>query len=414
MENKKGFLKNYSFSLLLIASIAVGAGVGAILQGKAAVLKPFGDVFLNLLFTAVVPLVFFSIASSVAGMSDLHRLGKIMGWMILLFIATGILSALLMVFGVKVYPPVLDGKPLLALPETIQQTLNGAQLVRVFTVPDFIQLFSKQNMLALIIFALLVGLGASLAREEGKPFVHFLVSGNKVMMRVIQLIMFYAPVGLGAYFAYLVGTFGAGLLGSYLRVIILYYPIALLYFFIGFSLYVWLAAGRRGFVGFWGNMLTPSLTAWGTGSSLATVPVNLEAADRIGVPKDISRIVIPIGATIHMDGTCLAAILKIALLFSFFGMKFAGVGTIATAVGIALLSGMVMSGIPGGGFLGELLIVTLYGFPLEALPLISMVGTLVDPPATAVNAVGDNVCSMLVARILGGPRWIEKGAKEVP
>ena len=186
MRPQNGFLKNYAFSLLLIVSITAGAWLGSLLQGKAAVLKPFGDIFLNLLFTAVVPLVFFSISSAIAEMSDLHRLGKIMGWMILLFIVTGVLSALLMVVGVKFYPPILSGQPLLQLPETVQQTMTGAQWVRAFTVPDFIHLLSKQNMLALIVFAMLVGLGASLAREEGKPFVHFLVSGNKVMMRVIK------------------------------------------------------------------------------------------------------------------------------------------------------------------------------------------------------------------------------------
>lgn len=403
---KKNFFKHYSFSILLIISILIGAGLGLILKERAVALKPLGDIFLNLLFTAVVPLVFFSISSAIAGMSDLQRLGRIMGWMIFVFVLTGVISASLMILGVKIYPPVLmDGKPLLPLPETAGQCMTSTKLVSAFTVPDFVHLFSKQNMLALIVFALLVGLATSLAREEGKPFVNFLVSANKVMMRVIHLILFYAPVGLGAYFAYLVGTLGPQLLGSYLRVVTLYYPLALLYFFIGFSIYVFLAGGQKGFSVFWRNILTPSLTAWGTGSSIATIPSNLEAADRIGVPKDISRIVIPIGATIHMDGTCLGAILKIALLFSFFGKPFMGFETYATAVGIALLSGMVMSGIPGGGFLGELLIVTLYGFPVEALPLISMVGTLIDPPATMVNAVGDNVCSMLLARILGKKNW---------
>jgi len=233
-------------------------------------------------------------------------------------------------------------------------------------------------------------------------------------MRVIRLIMYYAPVGLGAYFAYLVGTLGPELLGSYLRVVALYYPLALVYFFIGFSLYAFLAAGKKGVASFWGNILVPSLTAWGTGSSLAAVPVNLEAADRIGVPRDVSRVVIPVGATIHMDGTGMGAILKISLLFAFFGIPFGGIGTIATAIGIAILSGMVMSGIPGGGFLGELLIVTLYGFPVEALPVISMVGTLVDPPATMVNATGDNVCSMLISRILNGRKWMKPPIDHIP
>jgi len=403
--NKMRFFKSYSFSLTLLFSIALGAGLGLVFKEKIAFVKPLGDIFLNLLFTAVVPLVFFSISSAVAEMSDLHRLGKIMGWMVLIFIATGILSSLLMILGVTLFPPVLGNHPALSMPAGLEAIKNVGDILKAFTVPDFAHLLSKQNMLALIVFAMLTGLAASLAKEDGKPFASFLVSANKVMMKVIHLIMFYAPVGLGAYFAYLVGTLGPELLGSYLRVVAVYYPLAIVYFFAGFSIYAFLAGGREGFKRFWGNILTPALTAWGTGSSLATVPANLEAADKISVPKDISRIVIPIGATIHMDGTCMAAIVKISLLFTFFGMPFAGVGTIVTAIGIAILSGMVMSGIPGGGFLGELLIVTLYGFPPEALPLISMVGTLVDPPATMVNSTGDTVVSMLLSRILG-KKWL--------
>ncbi|MFH1799563.1 MAG: dicarboxylate/amino acid:cation symporter [Candidatus Omnitrophota bacterium] len=405
---KNRFLKNYFFSFILLCSIALGAGLGVLFKEKIAFVKPLGDIFLNLLFTAVVPLVFFSISSAIAEMSDLRRLGKIIGGMLFIFIATGILSSLLMVLGVKIFPPVMTSHPALNLPAEVVQTKTFGDILKAFTVPDFAHLLSKQNILALIVFAILVGLAASLAKEDGKPFVSFLSSANKVMMKVIHLIMFLAPVGLGAYFAYLVGTLGADLLGSYLRAVAIYYPLAILYFFIGFSIYAFLAGGRDGFKRFWGNIFTPALTAWGTGSSLAAVAANLEAADKIGVPKDISRIVIPIGATVHMDGTCMSAILKIALLFAFFGMPFAGAGTIVTAIGIAILSGMVMSGIPGGGFLGELLIVTLYGFPAEALPLISMVGTLVDPPATMVNASGDTVVSMLLARVLGSPNFLTK------
>jgi Na+/H+-dicarboxylate symporter len=228
------------------------------------------------------------------------------------------------------------------------------------------------------------------------------------MMKVISYIMWYAPIGLGAYFAYLVGVLGPELLGAYLKAISLYYPIAILYFFISFSIYAYWAGGKKGFKTFWANILTPSLTALGTGSSIATIPSNLEAADKIGIPKDISRIVIPIGSTIHMDGSCLSAVLKISLLFGLFQMSFTGWETYLGAIGVALLSGIVMSGIPGGGFLGELMIVTLYGFPPEALPIISMVGTLVDPPATMVNAIGDNVASMMTARALHGKRWMNQ------
>ena len=139
---------------------------------------------------------------------------------------------------------------------------------------------------------------------------------------------------------------------------------------------------------------------------MATIPANLEAANKTGVPKDISEVVIPIGATIHMEGSCLAAILKIAFLFGLFQMNFSGLETIATAIGIALLVVVVVSGIPGGGTIGELLIISIYGFPLEAFPIITMIGTLVDAPATMLNAIGDNVSSMIVARMLGGKNWM--------
>jgi len=218
--------------------------------------------------------------------------------------------------------------------------------------------------------------------------------------------MFYAPIGLGAYFAYLIGVLGPQILGTYARAMTIYYPVALAYFLIGFSFYVFLAAGIKGLKTFWPNIMPAAMTALATCSSMATIPVNLEVAERVGVPRDIREMVIPIGSTIHMDGSCLSAVLKTAVLFGLFHMNFSTPWAMVTAVGVALLSGTVMSGIPAGGFLGELMIVTLYGFPIIAMPIISMIGTLVDPPATMVNAIGDNVSSMLVARILGGKNWM--------
>lgn len=406
MKFKSAFLKNYGFSLVLIAFILAGALLGFVLKEKAVVVKPLGDIFLNLLFTSVVPLVFFSISSAVAGMSNLTRLGKILGWMIAIFVITGIISSTLMVIGVKMFPPAEGIKIALSANVNPETPKISEQIVRTFTVPDFADLLSRKNMLPLILFSLFVGLATSACGERGRAFAQFLLAGNAVMGKMISYLMLYAPIGLGAYFAYIVGNFGPQLLGSYFRVMVVYYPIALVYFFGGFSVYAYWAAGEKGVKTFWKNIIPASLTAWATGSSLATIPVNLEAAEKTGVPKDIREVVIPVGATIHMDGSCLAAILKIALLFGLFQMDFSGFTTIATAIGVALLAGTVISGIPAGGMLGELLIVTLYGFPLEALPIITMVGTIVDPPATMVNAVGDNVAGMMVSRVMGGKNWM--------
>ena len=404
------FLKNYSFSLVLIGSIILGTALGAFLGEQAVLLKPLGDLFLNMLFTIVVPIVFFSMASAMAGMRDGKRLGRILGWMIVIFIVTALVSSLCMLATIKIFSPTDGITLILDQPPAMDQRSLGEQIVQAFTVPDFGLLLSRKNMLALIVVSILVGLSAAAIGEKAKPFSDFLRAGSAVMSKMLSYVMLYAPIGLGAYFAYLVGRFGSELLGSYFRVIVIYYPMALLYFFIGFTCYAWIGGGWPGTKSFWRNIISPSITAWATGSSVATIPSNLEAAERIGIPEDIREVVIPIGATIHMEGSCMAAIMKIAVLFGLYQMDFSGADVLVKAVGIAILSGVVMSGIPSGGFLGELLIVTLYGFPIEALPLISMMGTFVDPPATMVNAVGDNVSSMMIARITEGKNWIQTKA----
>jgi len=312
-----------------------------------------------------------------------------------------------MIAAVKIFP-IGEGMQLEAFPGYEPQKIDVLQqIVKALTVSDFSDLFSKKNMLALILFSMLTGLATSMSGEKGKPFAQFLRSALVVMEKVMSFIMFYAPIGLSAYFAYLIGSFGPQLFGSYFKGIVLYYPVALGYFFVFFSIYACLAGGLTAFKNFWGNIIPVAVTSWGTGSSIATIPVNLKAAEDIGTPQDIRELTIPIGATIHMDGSCMAAILKIAFLFGIFGMSFSGPQAIFSAIGVAIVAGVVISGIPSGGMLGELMIVTLFGFPIEALPMITMIGVLVDPPATMVNATGDNVVSMMIARILGGKNWMK-------
>jgi len=399
--NVKIFLKQWRFTLVLMCSVIAGALLGYFIGPKAVNFKPLGDIFLNLLFTAVVPLVFFSLASAIASNTDLKRLGRMAGLMLAVFIITGITSSFLMIFAVKALDPAKDLKLELAQPEVQETDSLAEKIVSTVSVGDFSNLLSRRNILALMVFSILTGLASQAAGDKGRPFREFLISGAAVMGQSIKLIMYYAPIGLGAYFAYLVGVFGPQLVSSYARVVALYYPVAALYFVFGFSIYAFVAAGRKGVRGFWTHIPPVALTALGTGSSLAALPANLESAKRIGVPEDVREIVLPIGATIHMDGSCLAAILKIAVLFSLFGREFAGIDTLASAIGISILCGVVMSGIPGGGFLGEALIVSLYGFPLEALPIISMLGTLVDPIATMINSSGDTIAAMIVTRFLG-------------
>jgi Na+/H+-dicarboxylate symporter len=388
------------FALLLLLSLGVGCWAGLHLGARTAALKPFGDLFLNLLFTCAVPLVFFSISSTFAGMKDLKHLSSVLAWMVLIFVVTGLIAAALMIAVVTSLPFSGEGWPALTGAEVISDPpslLDG--LVGAISVSDFTDLFSRRHMLALIIFAAFLGLAVSRLDERGRSIASFLRAASEAMVKLVSFVMLYAPIGLGAYFAYVVGQLGADVLDSYVQALAIYYPVSLAYFVIALSVYAYWGGGVRGLKRFWPAILTPAFTAFGTGSSVAAIPANLKAADQIGTPRDVSEIVIPVGATVHMDGTCLSAILKIAFAFAVTGQTFSGAETLLMAAGVALLSGVVMSGIPGGGFLGEVLIVGVYGFPPEILPMLAMIGVLVDPPATMVNAAGDNAAAMMLARL---------------
>ena len=398
---------NYRFPLTIIISIMLGSVIGVIMGEDATILAPLGDIFLNLMFTAVVPLVFATIASAVGNMTNMKRLGKILGYMLLVFVATGLIAAVVIIVAVKIFPPALGVTIGLQTGEAGQTVSLAQRLVEAVTVSDFNLLLSRSKMLPLIVFSVMFGFCTG-KLGENNIMARFLTAFSSVMMNMVNLIMLYAPIGLCAYFASLVGQFGPQLIGAYGRRMALYYPLCVAYFFIAFAIYAFYSGGKLAVKKFFGNILPPAVTSLATQSSIATLPVNIEAADKIGVPKDVSGIVLPIGATMHMDGSVLAAILKIAFLFGIFGMEFAGWQTYLVSIVIAILSGVVLSGVPGGGLVGEMLIVSLMAFPPEAFPLIATIGFLVDPPATCLNVCGDTVASMIVTRIIDGKDWLER------
>lgn len=405
---KKSFWQNYRFPIILLIAIGIGSALGVIMGEKATMFKPLGEIFINLMFTAVVPMVFVTISSAVGNMLNMKRLGKILGSMFLVFFVTGLIAALIIFTVVTIFPPAAGANIAMEAAGELQEISLAEQVVKAVTVNDFVGLMSKANMLPLIVFSILFGFCVSTVGGEDNMIAKGLDALSKVLMKLISIIMLYAPIGLGAYFASLIGEFGPQLLGAYAKAMAIYYPVCFLYFFIAFAVYSYFAGGKEGVRRCFGNILPPAITAFATGSSIATLPVNLNAASKMGVPKDIREIILPIGATMHMDGTCLSSILKISFLFGIFGQDFTGVGTFITAMIISVLGGVVMSGVPGGGLIGEMLIVNLYGFPPEAFPIIATIGFLVDPPATMVNAAGDSVASMLVTRVVEGKNWLKK------
>jgi len=399
------FYANYKGIIWLLAGIMAGSVAGLIFGDQVNIVKPIGDIFLNLLFTAVIPLVFFSIASAIGSLKETNKLSKMMTVMVLVFLATVIISALLTILAVRIFPlhQHLGDTP---LTENIVKKPFGDQITQLLTTGEFYELLSRKSMLAMIIFSVLIGFATLKSGEAGASFSRFLVSGNEIFKNVFIIIMKLAPIGLGAYFAYQVGVFGPKLFGTYARSLGLYYATGAFYFIVFFSFYAFVAGGIKGIKLYWKNNIIPSATAVGTCSSIANIPANLSAAEKMGIPGYIANVTIPLGATLHKDGSSISSIIKMAVVFAMFGKGFDNAETILIALGMTILVSIVEGGIPNGGYVGELLFISAYGFPPEALPPAMIIGTLVDPMATLLNSTGDTVAAMLVTRFTEGKKWL--------
>lgn len=394
-------LKNYSGIILLLAGIIIGSLIGIFFPDVVTYLKPLGDIFLNLLFVSVVPLVYFAVANSIANVEQSGKFGKIIFSMIFTFLLFIIIAALFTIMVVYFFPTEAlpsDSKEMI---EETAKTNWGDRIVSFFTVGEFAELFSRKNMLALLIFAFLTGTAARKAGENGIVFRNFLSSGYEVMKELLLLVMKVAPIGLGAYFAFQVATVGPQLFGFYAKPLGLYYASGIVYFLVFFSLYAFIAKGKNGVPLFWKNNIYPTLTAISTCSSFATMPANLQAASRIGVPDAIANIVIPIGSTLHKNGSSMSSIIKIYVAFLIIGEDFFDPMNLLLALGITVFVSVVAGGIPNGGYIGEMLMISVYQLPQEAIPAVMIIGTLVDPLATVLNATGDTVAAMFVTKVMG-------------
>jgi len=399
------FLKNYKSSLILLFSILLGGSIGLIIGEKASIFAPFGNLFLNLIFTMLVPIVFFSIASSIANMDSSKKLGKILITTIIVFVFTAIISGIIAVASFKLFNPTTGLDPatfsnLMSSNETEMSKNVGVleKIVSSITVGDFRELLTRSNLLALILFSMLIGFGTMLCKEQGRAFALFLNSGTAVTMKVVNIIMYYAPIGLGAYFANVIGQLGDQILSGFAKVFVLYLVVSIIYFFIFFSIYAYVAGRKEGVKIFWKNAIEPSITALATCSSAACIPVNIKAAQNMGVLNTLANIIMPIGVNIHKDGSVIGGIYKIMFLFSILGRDMNSISSLIVILGTGLLIGVVVGAVPGGGAIGEMLILSIFGFPQEALGVMLVIATIIDAPATLLNSTGNTVCTMIISK----------------
>ncbi len=414
----KKFLKNYSFIIFMLVGIVAGCVTGAVwpvvkdandavIDAGATVLEPLGTVFINLMFCVVVPMVFCSIASAIANMPSAKRAGKVMGVTLATFFATAAIAAVIMYIIVRIIP--LTNAYEQAAGE-VGSTLGLADMViNFFTKPDFNELLSRRAILPLIVFAVLFGFGVQMSGGPETLIAKVLAGATDALMNMVKLISYYAPIGFFGFFAYLVATYCPELIGDYSKTLIIYYVVCFVYMFLFFPVYARFGGGKGAIKVMFKNLFAPAAVSFGTCSSVATIPTNMEAAEKTGISKEVSNIVLPMGATMHMDGSAMSAIVKVAFLFGMFGKDF-GTWEAILAIIVAVFSSVAMSGIPGGGGTGELVLCSIF-FPEQlaiAYPIALALGNLVDPPATMVNAAGDYVVSYIVERFVNGKDWLQK------
>lgn len=409
MEKKESkwrkILKNYKFSLILLSGVVVGAILGIFLGEKAKILQPLADIFLNMVFCLIVPVVFVSIANSIANMGNLRKLGKVLAIFFAVVIIGGVITSALGIVTVQVFDPAKGVE--VVFEEAVETGETSLDLVNLFTTSDFVNLLSINNMMALIVFAIFFGIAVAMIGEKGKPVMALFDSLSEALSKMVSIIMLYAPVGIACYFATLIGKTGSQIIGSVARMSVIFVVFCIV-FFVAFGMIVpFLGGGREGVRRYWKSIWLPAATAAGACSSTACIPLNLLAAREMGIPEEVSSLVIPLGASMHKNGVVAVQIVKIAFLLGVFQMSF-GPEEMLKAVLVAVISGVIVGTIPSGGFIGEMFICTAFGFPTSVIPVIVIMGTLTDPFCTMVSVTGDTALAMLVSKIVEGKDWIRR------
>lgn len=408
-------IKNYKSMLILLGSIILGGLVGIIWGEGAKVLSPFGDLFLNMLLIIVVPLIFLTITGSIYKMKQPKRIGKILVSTFLVFLITSVVAVIIGIgatYSTKLVNTT-DGEVIKEGLSMDDDTSGEVELnilektVEAISVNDFSKLLSRDNMIALIVVSILVGIAMSMSSSRAEPMYKFIESATDVLMNFIKIIMYYAPIGLGCYFASLVGTFGSQIAVGYFKTFIVYLVVSVLFYFVVYTIYAYISAGMVGVKKFWKNIIPSTLTSLATCSSAASMPVNIECTKNIGVSSDIAETTVSLGTSFHKDGSVIGSVFKIMFLVYLFN----GVGDISIfkIMGIALLATLLVTAVPvGGGTISEMLIITMLGYPVAALPILTIIATIIDPPATVLNVVGDSASAMLTSRIVDGKNWLVK------
>lgn len=387
-------MKKLSLIWWILIGFVAGAIVGALMGADAAIFKPLGTIFVRLLRMLVFPLIFSTLAVGVSGIGGI-KLGRMLGKTFLLYYSTAIFAIILGLILAN-----LSGVG-------VGMDLGKAQEVKLGTAPPFSEIlmnivpvnpfeaFVKGDALQVIFFALIFGVSMGLAGKAAEPLKNVLQGVAETMYKVVGLVLYYAPIGVFGLIASTVGSFGLGVLKPFAMVIFLVYLGNFLQVILIYASYLRFIGGIRPFR-FFGKIKEAMLFAFTTSSSSATLPVTMQSMKKTGVSESTAGFVLPMGATVNMDGTAIYQAVAAVFLANAYGIDLSFADNITIGV-TAILASIGTAGVPGSGMIMLSMVLAAINVPIEGIALIAGIDRILDMARTCVNVVDDTVAAALVA-----------------
>jgi Na+/H+-dicarboxylate symporter len=406
----------------ILAGLVAGVPLGLILGPDAGVVEPVGTIFIRLIRMIVVPLVFSSLFVGTASLGDIRKLGRIGLKTLSYYILT---TAIAISIGVLIAGVVKPGSGIDASTreklfksyqaealENIDIASHKPGIVETLTgiVPaNPMESLAEANMLQIIFFALLFGIAATLVPgDRARPLISFFDAVSEAMIQMVHIVMKMAPLGVMALVAAVVGRFGSEILLSLLSYSLVVIAGLLLHMGVIYSTAVRVFAGMSP-LEFFRGIRPAQLIAFSTSSSNATLPVTIECSQKnLGVSEEVSSFVLPLGATINMDGTALYQGVATVFIAQVYGIDL-GLGAMVTIVLMATLASIGTAGVPGVGIITLAMVLETVGVPLEGIALILGVDRLLDMCRTVVNITGDASAAVIVAASEGDLAAVRSG-----
>ena len=400
-----GSKKKLSLAAWIFIALVLGCILGGILiavPGGAAFsaryIKPIGTIFINLLKFIVVPIVLFSMVCGMISMKDIKKVGSI-GWKTLVYyIGTTIVALIIGLVLANIFKgsfPQLSTEGLGTWDKATSADFMTT-LVDIFP-SNIIAPFANASMLQIIVIALLIGAGIILAGEKGRPVAELFESLNEVFMKIMMFIIKISPIGVFCMMTWVVATQGPDILSALAKVLGVAYLGYILHAVIVYSVSV-KAMGGMSPLKFFKGMIPAMVFAFSSTSSVATLPINKECVVGLGASEEVSSFVLPLGATINMDGTAVYMAVNTIFLATCYGMNLT-VGQMLMVVLTATLASIGTAGVSGAGVVMLAMVLTSVGIPVEGILLIYGIDRLFDMGRTTINIVGDAACAIVVSKL---------------